>query len=563
MQTQETYNIARRPMDMEDYVDILRRHKSWILAPLFAGLVIATVVACVWPDTYISASIIRITPPQVPERFVQSALNQMLNERISSISQQVLSRSTLINIIQTLDLYERDRRRLPMEDIVDRMKTKDIFIGGVQSSAGQSARGGAFPVTFKYQDRYKAQKVTQELVSRMINENTRVQLGVTQSTTEFLTEEVQKAKLRLDQIEQSLTAFRMKYAGRLPDERGMNFSALQGIETRIGSINSAMQRINQEKLMFEAQLRLQREQYNQAVAAAGAAAAGEPREAVKSRVANERLVALERDILGAEQVLARLRDQYKETYPDVQRVKTNLEALQRERDRLVKQEESEKAIEAAKPAPRKPAPASVPMTREMQGMQVTLKQMETLIQAKTTEATEYSAELVRLNGQARDLQNRIGSTPMADQEFVTLTRDYDSAKQEYQQLLAKQSDAKRGQEVERRNQGETLELLDAASLPVDPTEPKRPMILGAGAMLGLVLGLGLVAVREMKDTTLKNLKDVRAYTNLTVLGSIPLLEDDIVVKRRKRLTLLAWSTAILIGVLVMAGSYYYYIATKP
>jgi uncharacterized membrane protein YgdD (TMEM256/DUF423 family) len=117
--------------------------------------------------------------------------------------------------------------------------------------------------------------------------------------------------------------------------------------------------------------------------------------------------------------------------------------------------------------------------------------------------------------------------------------------------------------VERRNQGETLELLDAASLPVDPTEPKRPMILGAGAMLGLVLGLGLVAVREMKDTTLKNLKDVRAYTNLTVLGSIPLLEDDIVVKRRKRLTLLAWSTAILIGVLVMAGSYYYYIATKP
>jgi len=563
MQTQEVYNVARRPLDMEDYVDTLRRHKSWILAPLFAGLVIATVVACLWPDTYVSASIIRITPPQVPERFVQSALNQMLNERISSISQQVLSRSTLVNIIQTLDLYERDRRRLPMEDIVDRMRTKDIFIGGVQSSAGQSARGGAFPVTFKYQDRYKAQRVTQELVSRMINENTRVQLGVTQSTTEFLTEEVQKAKLRLDQIEQALTAFRMKNAGRLPDERTMNFTALQGTETRISTINSALQRINQEKLMIEANLRLQREQYNQAVASAGAAAAGGAREAVKTRVANERLVALERDILGAEQVLARLREQYKETYPDVQRVKTNLEALQREREQLVKREESEKAIEAAKPVPAKASPTAVPLTRELQAMQVTLKQMEVLIQAKTAEQTDFSAELVRLNGQVRDFQNRIGSTPMADQEFVGLTRDYDSAKLEYQQLLAKQSDAKRGQEVERRNQGETLELLDAASLPVEPTEPKRAVILGGGAALGLVLGFALVAVREMKDTTLKNLKDVRAYTNLTVLASIPLLEDDIVVKRRKRLTLLAWSTAILIGVLVMAGSYYYYIATKP
>ncbi|OYW08634.1 MAG: hypothetical protein B7X34_08305 [Acidobacteriia bacterium 12-62-4] len=189
--------------------------------------------------------------------------------------------------------------------------------------------------------------------------------------------------------------------------------------------------------------------------------------------------------------------------------------------------------------------------------------METLVQAKTNEAQDYASELVRLNGQVREFQNRIGSTPMADQEFSTLSRDYESAKMEYQQLLAKQSDAKRGQEVERRNQGESLELLDAASLPVEPVEPKRAQIIGVGAALGLVLGLMLVGAREMKDTTLKNLKDVQAYTQLTVLGSIPLLEEDIVVKRRKRLTMLAWSTAILVGILVMAGSFYYYIATKP
>ncbi len=550
-------------MDLEDYVDVLRRHKSWILGPLFAGVVIATVVACLWPDTYVSAAVVRVTPPQVPERYVQSALNQMLNERINSIAQQVLSRSTLINIIQTFDLYERDRRRLPMEDVVDRMRTKDISIGMVSSLQGQSARAGAFPVSFKYEDRYKAQKVTQEIVSRLISENTRVQLGVTQNTTEFLTEEVQKAKTRLDQIEQSLTNFRIKNAGRLPDERGMNFSALQGTETRIATINSAIQRINQEKLMLEAQLRLQREQFNQAVAAGAAAAAGGGREAVKSRVANERLVALEREILGAEQVLGRLREQYKETYPDVQRVKTNLEALQRQREQLIKKEEEAHAAEVAKPAPAKVAPSSVPMTREMQAMQISLKQMETLVQAKTNEAQDYAAEIVRLNGQVREFQNRIGSTPMADQEFSALSRDYESAKLEYQQLLAKQSDAKRGQEVERRNQGETLELLDTASLPIEPTEPKRPLIIGAGAALGLLIGLLLVGAREMKDTTLKNLKDVQAYTQLTVLGSIPLLEEDLVVKRRKRLTLLAWSTAILVGILVMAGSFYYYIATKP
>ena len=564
MQTQDLYSVGRRSMDTEDYVDVLRRHKSWILGPFFAGLVIATVVACLWPDTYVSSAVIRVTPPQVPERFVQSALNQMLNERITGISQQVLSRSALVNIIQTFDLYERDRRRLPMEDIVDRMRTKDISIGTVSLSA-QSARGGAFPVSFKYEDRYKAQKVTQEVVSRLINENTRVQLGVTQNTTDFLTEELQKAKLKLDQIEQSLASFRMKNAGRLPDERSMNFTALQATETRIATINAALQRINQERLMTEAQLRLQREQMNLAMAAAAASASGS-REVGKTRAANERLIVAERDILSAEQSLARLREQYKETYPDVQRAKTNLQTLQRERDRLLKQEEEAKAAEAAEAAKRgaaKTPPVSVPVTKDIQAMQLSLKQMETLVQAKTVEEQDYKAELVRLNGQVREFQGRIGSTPIADQEFSALTRDYDSAKMEYQQLLAKQSDARRGQEVEKRNQGETLELLDAASLPVEPTEPKRPLIILGGALIGLVLGLVLTGGREMKDTTLKNLKDVRAYTNLTVLGSIPLLEDDVVVMRRKRLTLLAWSTSILVGILVMAGSYYYYITTKP
>lgn len=339
MQMQESFEIGRRTMDMEDYVDVLRRHKSWILGPLFAGIVIATVVAFLWPDTYVSYAVVRVTAAQVPERYVQSGLNQMLNERISTIEQQVASRTTLINIIQTLDLYDRDRRRLPMEDVVDRMKTKDLAFGQVTTIQGLASRAGTFPVSFKYEDRYKAQKVTKELVSRLISENTRVQLGITQNTTEFLTEEVAKAKTRLDQIEQSLTTFRMKNAGRLPDERSMNFSALQSVETRISTMNTGIQRINQEKLMLESQIRLQREQYNQAVAAAAALSNAPLGEAAKTRVANERLIGLEREIQGGEQMLIQLRELYKESYPDVQRVKGNLENLKRQKADLAKREE--------------------------------------------------------------------------------------------------------------------------------------------------------------------------------------------------------------------------------
>src|SRR5580704_3729916 len=113
-----------------------------------------------------------------------------------------------------------------------------------------------------------------------------------------------------------------------------------------------------------------------------------------------------------------------------------------------------------------------------------------------------------------------------------------------------------------RQQGEKLELLEEANMPATPTEPKRPYIVLAGTGLGLVIGLILAGVREVKNTALKNLKDVRAYTQLPVLGSIPLLENDLVVRRRRRLAWLAWSTACLVGMIIMSGSVVYYYATK-
>jgi uncharacterized protein involved in exopolysaccharide biosynthesis len=44
---------TRRPPDIEDYIDMVRRYRSWIIGPMFAGLVVATVIAFLWPDTYI------------------------------------------------------------------------------------------------------------------------------------------------------------------------------------------------------------------------------------------------------------------------------------------------------------------------------------------------------------------------------------------------------------------------------------------------------------------------------------------------------------------------------
>jgi uncharacterized protein involved in exopolysaccharide biosynthesis len=112
--------------------------------------------------------------------------------------------------------------------------------------------------------------------------------------------------------------------------------------------------------------------------------------------------------------------------------------------------------------------------------------------------------------------------------------------------------------LDERKGGENLEVLDPASLPEEPTEPDRLLISAIGAGTGLALGIVIAGIKEMKDTSLKNLKDVRAYTQLPVLSSIPLLENALLVRRKRRLYWLAWTTALLVGAVAMAAAIYYY-----
>jgi capsular polysaccharide biosynthesis protein len=121
-------------------------------------------------------------------------------------------------------------------------------------------------------------------------------------------------------------------------------------------------------------------------------------------------------------------------------------------------------------------------------------------------------------------------------------------------LEAKRQKSAISMDMESHQQGETLEVLDPASLPTTPTAPKRTLIIPLGAIGGLLLGIVLIAIREIKNTSLKNLKDARLYTNLPILGSIPLLENDRVVRRRRRFAWLGWATATLAGLAIMAAS---------
>src|ERR1700691_6162095 len=117
---QNFMTVTRRPPDVEDYIDMLRRYRSWIIGPMFAGLVISTVTAFLWKDTYKSMAVMRITPQRVSEKLVPTEFSTQMNQRLNEMEQEILSRTSLEGLIKSpaLDLYKRDQLERPMEDSV-------------------------------------------------------------------------------------------------------------------------------------------------------------------------------------------------------------------------------------------------------------------------------------------------------------------------------------------------------------------------------------------------------------------------------------------------------------
>src|SRR5580693_6475694 len=549
MQPQEP-TINRRPLDVEDYIDILRRHKGWILGPLFAALVISVVVAFLWPDTYVSIATIRVVPPQVPENFVPANVNTDVQGRVNSLIQLILNRATLTNIINTHNLYKKDRERLPLDDVIENMRLYDIKCCPVLQTAQRSERTQypAFQIGFAYNNRFIAQKVTTDLVSRFLEENVREVSQQTVSTTQFLHDQWDSAKKKLDDIEQKLSVFRTRNMGRLPEEQQTNYQGLNAMQAQMLTLNTSMNRVNQEKLLYENQLRIFREQLSSLKDPNGQDQAQQQK--------NEKLAEKDREIEQYENSLAAARERYKESHPDVQRLATMLAAAKKQREAIVKQEETKK--------PEAPVarPANPQLVKEQRDLDVAIQRIQGLIQAKDLEMDDYKKQSVDLEKTIKMYQARIESVPVGIKEYDQLIRERDLARKDYEDLDRRVTASAMSTALENRQQGERLEQLDPPSIPQTPTQPKRPLIIAIGTGIGLIAGICLAGAWEVKDTALKNLKDVRAYAQLPVLGSIPLLENNLVVRRRKRLGWLAWSTACLVGVMIMSGSVVYYYASK-
>jgi len=558
MESPQNYvTVTRRQPDIEDYIDMLRRYRSWVIGPTFAGLVIAVVVAFCWPDTFESRAVMRITPQSVPADLVEGVGMYSMQQRLEQMQAEILGRSSLMALIQepALDLYKKDRAHLTLDEVAETMRTKDIKIKLYEASGGApTARGAqAFQISFRYPDRFKAQAVVREITSKFQENNFILQKTQANTTADFLTDELKRAKERVEAAEGELAQFTAQHPGELPDDVATNTGLVNTKEQEIHGIEEVIGRNQDQKFSAEIQLqnlKLMEADTNENLQQTQTT----PNVALR----NDRIINLDKTINDASQRLKALQTQFKPDYPDVIAQKEYIKGLEDQRAELEKADMASQGSTA--PQVRiVPNPLAI---QRLQELKVNEKTVMGNIQNLDSAIGRQRERLAVLQNEMRTAQAKVAASPLVVQRYNALLGALTLAKQAYDSESRMRDKSETARSLEEHRAGENLDLLEQADLPEKPAEPNRWAIVGLGTFIGLLAGFAMAGAKELKNTSLKNLKDVRAYTNLPVLSSVPLLENALLVRRKRRLAWLAWSSAIVIGGILMSGAAYYYVVAR-
>lgn len=477
--------LGHRALTMEDYGAILKR-RWWIIAiPTVVLPIIALAIAFVIPAQYVSQTLVLVEQQTVPDEYVKPVVSEDLTARLASMKEQILSRARLTPIIERFNLFGTGKTS--MDDRID-LTRKNIEIKPIHSEMARTGGLPGFFISFRASDARTAQLVTGEITSLFVNENLKSRATSVEGTQDFLRGQLADAKQKLDDQDAKLATFQQKYVGRLPGEEAPNMNMLTSLNTQLDAMTQAIARMEQDKSYEEAMLAQQ--QSMMAQVSDHGAAAPQAQQAELQALLNEE---------------ADLTKRYTDDYPDVVAVRRKIKDLRKEM--------------AAAPAP---AATSTPVTVSAPNRNdsIAIQQLRAQLRALEQGITQKKHDQAALQGQIRMYQERISSSPLVQEEYKALTRDYTTAQAFYDDLLKKMNDSKMATDLEKRQQGEQFRVMDEPNLPDSPSFPNRMVFAGAGLAAGLCLGLMIVALIEYKDTSLRSERDIWAFTKLPTLSVI-------------------------------------------
>ena len=473
-------------------VEILRRRKLLAAATFAAVLAGAAAFAMYLPDLYRGSALVLIERP-VSESVMRTPVAGELESRLHVIKQEILSRDRLRNLITRFDLYPELRQKTGWEDVLNH--ARDDFqvepIGAEQVSG--RVKTVAFRLTYTGDARDKVADVTNAVAAFYVSQNNEMRTREAVNTKELLARELADAKRELERQEKALRDFTASNASELPQQAMITLASLERVNNQL-SINGSRQ-----LRVLEARDKLFEERATTSVAARAAAADPD---------ASPESIARVRAIEELKIKLTELETRFAAQHPDVRAMRDQVASLE-QAHAAAEEVEAKKRAEAAVAAARANAAAAAPI----QGRRT--------VADYDKELAELKAEEAQLKAQANVLQARLETTPGTQQGYTLVTRDYSSAKDHYDSLMRRYEDAELTADVETSQAGERFRILEAAIPPEGPAAPNRFRLLIMGVLLAFAAAAGAVMVREQFDTSFHSVDEIREFTAVPVLVSIP------------------------------------------
>jgi len=495
-------SLAQPIAQLLAYWKLVVKYKWHILVETLGLTLAFTVIIAKLPNVYEATTTILVDPQQIPEKYVSTVVTADPYSRLNTITQQVLSRTCLQEILDRLNLYPELRKSVSTEELIERMRD-DITI---QVKQGSGPELSTFTITYQGKQPVSVAEVTNELAVSFIQWNVNSREGQVAGTKEFLASELENAKRDLQRQEEKLRTFKMAHLGETPDQAQNNLQVLAGLRSAFQANVDTLNRLDAEKVLLTN-------------VPESIPAGANPDVALTERGRIE----LEKRQLEA--TIQKLREHYSDRYPEVVRATHRLDEINAR-------------LKSFPPDPvvHKPDEASKQSATEVR-LGLINKEMERL-----------KDEQNRTQSQIAAYQKKIDAVPLREEQLVELTRNYDISKANYQALLDKSFSIGMAADLEQKQKGERFTVLDPAQVPQKQVKPNRKKLIPLSALFAFGLSILSVLVKETLSPAIKTEIELKSLLPVSakVIGLIPRIEIAADARRERRLAIFASLVCILL-----------------
>ena len=521
---------SSRPQALGYYWDLVKRRRWWLVLPVFIVGTSAWTMSWFLPAYFKSETLILVEQQKVPEQYVVPNVATDIQDRLQSMTQQILSRTRLLRIINDLRLYTDQRSRLSPDEIVDKMRG-DIQIDLVQAP-GRRDDLTAFKISYSSKDARLSQQVTNQLTSLFIDENLQARQQQSESTTSFLENQLEDARKALATQEQRVREFKSHYLGELPGQMQSSIQILSGLQARLQGELDALNQSKQQNLYLESlvsQYRSIRENLQ------------------KGENGRDLPAALDQELARLKTQLADVQSHYSERHPDYRKLKQQIAKVEKMKGQMAASLNAPAISNDAK----KDSDLHPTDYAELREMSPQLE-LESQLKANKLEITNRQAQIDHLEAEMQQYQSRINETPVREQQLADLTRDYEQSRTNYDSLLAKRNQSELATNLEKRQQGEQFRIIDPPSLPQKPYKPNRMVFSIFGLLGGAFIAAAGTAVGELLDDRVRDEKELEGLVTAPILTEIPPVATALEVLRGSRRVRLEWMGAVLMVAVITA-----------